>query len=469
MKKNNVKISVSNYGPIAEAENIELCPLTVFVGPSNTGKSYLAILVYALFNSNRSEFTEMLYRFGGGSFSNRRGPSFDLNEKMTRTLSEELFSSDKGKKEFSDLSEKLQEWINSEMAKFISGKFHQEIQRCMGVSEEQAIFIRDNFNLNWEDAKKNLTLRSSKENSHIQIKEVKSTDEELAILDSLISSKKEIPNEIVVRIFLNDIIENIFDMDDGKRSEPFYLPAARTGIMQSHRAIAGALVERAPFAGIADVSVPTLSGILSDFLKEIIVMDTGRHPNKRVGKIAEEMEDDILHGSVKTETTNDTMYPQFLYKQNGLELPLLRSSSMVSELAPIVLFLRHRVVPGDLLIIEEPESHLHPEAQRDMARVVVHLVRAGVRVMVTTHSEYFLEQLSNHVRRSKLQPSEDSGSFLKEEELGAYAFGPGEKGTIVERLKFDSEDGIVSDDHGEVSSDLYNETVDLLERMDDNG
>ncbi len=44
---NNFKLSVTNFGPIASAE-IDLRPLTVFVGPSNTGKSYLAILIYAL-------------------------------------------------------------------------------------------------------------------------------------------------------------------------------------------------------------------------------------------------------------------------------------------------------------------------------------------------------------------------------------------------------------------------------------
>ena len=43
----NVEIAVKNFGPIAEA-NIDLRPLTVFVGPSNTGKTYFATLVYAL-------------------------------------------------------------------------------------------------------------------------------------------------------------------------------------------------------------------------------------------------------------------------------------------------------------------------------------------------------------------------------------------------------------------------------------
>ena len=115
---------------------------------------------------------------------------------------------------------------------------------------------------------------------------------------------------------------------------------------------------------------------------------------------------------------------------------------------------------------------MHPEAQRDMARVVVHLVREKVRVMVTTHSDYFLEQLSNHVRCSKLgdvqKPDTKRSLFLKEEEVGAYVFKQHEKGTIVERLKFDKEGGLSSEDHNKVSSDLYNETVEILDKIEDN-
>ena len=58
--RTRIRIEVSNYGPIAEA-GIDLRPLTVFVGPSNTGKSYLAILTYALhrFFSGASSTTEI--------------------------------------------------------------------------------------------------------------------------------------------------------------------------------------------------------------------------------------------------------------------------------------------------------------------------------------------------------------------------------------------------------------------------
>ena len=43
----DLEIEVTDLGPIAEAQ-VALRPLTVFVGPGNTGNSYFATLVYAL-------------------------------------------------------------------------------------------------------------------------------------------------------------------------------------------------------------------------------------------------------------------------------------------------------------------------------------------------------------------------------------------------------------------------------------
>ena len=53
----SLEIEVSDFGPIVNAK-VDLRPFTVFVGPSNTGKSYLAVLIYALhrFFSGSSEF-----------------------------------------------------------------------------------------------------------------------------------------------------------------------------------------------------------------------------------------------------------------------------------------------------------------------------------------------------------------------------------------------------------------------------
>ena len=50
------RLEVSDFGPIAKA-SVDLRPLTVFIGPSNTGKSYLAILIYVLHKTLHHCFT----------------------------------------------------------------------------------------------------------------------------------------------------------------------------------------------------------------------------------------------------------------------------------------------------------------------------------------------------------------------------------------------------------------------------
>ncbi len=463
-KESNTIISVQDYGPIAEAKDIELCPLTVFVGPSNTGKSYLATLVYALFKSFESgpvfrRDHRMMRRFQSRQLAIFKDDP--MVKKLANWLRKSLKENTKNLN-LSDAPEEIQKWINGEMSKMVSENFHQEISRCMGLPQEVNNLIGAKFKLSLEDDLKKLVLNPFNMVSSMEIKKPSMESRELQRLRRHVADGRKIPISIHVEMFFDSIPDEI--LHPHGESECFYLPAARTGIMQSHRAIAGALVRRAPFAGLEDVSVPTLSGIVADFLQEIILMNTGRILDRKVMKVAQGMEENILCGSIESEISERNQYPQFLYKQKGIEVPLLRASSMVSELAPVVLFLKHRVGEGDLVIIEEPEAHLHPEAQREITKTIVQLVRAGVRVMVTTHSDYVLEQLSNHVRQSKLK--DKKGLFLDEKEIGAYSFTPKKKGTVVKRLKFTNENGLSPDDHDKVSSDLYNETVEILDRID---
>lgn len=68
----NLNLSVANFGPIAKAE-IDLRPLTVFVGPGNTGKSYLTILIYALHKFfGGPHITSLRYRYDNRTIFDRR-------------------------------------------------------------------------------------------------------------------------------------------------------------------------------------------------------------------------------------------------------------------------------------------------------------------------------------------------------------------------------------------------------------
>jgi len=188
---------------------------------------------------------------------------------------------------------------------------------------------------------------------------------------------------------------------------------------------------------------------------------------------AKRLEEKILKGGVEVETSQAN-YPTFSYRPIGWEdkLPLMRTSSMVSELAPVVLYVRHLVHPGDLFIIEEPESHLHPEMQAELARELARLVLLGVRVLVTTHSEWFLEQIGNLVRRSDLPMGKRSGLpdadvSLRADQVGAWLFKQKRRprGSEVEEVRFDRETGLYPTDYDKIAEALYNESVEIYNRL----
>ena len=480
-----MKISVHNYGPIAKAENIELLPLTVFIGPSNTGKSYLAMLVYSLFLSFREASSFNRY------FLKKSLPEKFIKEIKTIMESENKLMAHLYKGDLvplSELPEIFLKKVTPKIANQFSHHFFKNISDCIGLSQNKNSPLSDGFKLNWKDNQKNLTLKpKASPRLSLDAKQINFGGTKFSFFSEMTKivlsrvqkklqegkKKKEMDLEtfLFCSKWLDCISEGIFT-SQGKIN-PFYLPAARTGIMQSHQVIAKALMGRSSYAGLESVSIPKLSGVLSDFLNEIIFMETDKVLDPDIGKIAHKMEKEALDGSIISKFSEVGHYPQFSYKQSKVQIPLSQSSSMISELAPIVLFLKYKVNKGDLLIIEEPEAHLHPEAQTSIAKTVVRLIRAGVRVMITTHSSYFLDQLAYYILQSKLIGDKSSKAkrhshplFLKEEETGAYVFKRSEQGTVVERLPFDHESGFSSEDHLKVDSELYNKTVKAMVKVE---
>ena len=64
----------------------------------------------------------------------------------------------------------------------------------------------------------------------------------------------------------------------------------------------------------------------------------------------------------------------------------------VSQVLPVIL-LCLLSEPADLLILEQPELHLHPALQKRMADFLLVFVRAGRQILVETHSDHLVNQL----------------------------------------------------------------------------
>jgi len=120
-------------------------------------------------------------------------------------------------------------------------------------------------------------------------------------------------------------------------------------------------------------------------------------------EILDEFED-LIGGSYKMQSNALYFMPKGM---RGVRLQMSESSSAVRSLVILGFYLKHIAAPGELLMIDEPELNLHPANQRKLARLLVRLVNAGVRVFATTHSDYIIKEFNTlimwHTRMARSQ------------------------------------------------------------------
>ena len=139
------QVDVENFGPIAKAR-VDVRPLTVFVGPSNTGKSYLAVLLYALHQCLGGAAAPY-----GGRFPPVRNWSFDVAASESRPFEPAVR---KGLKQWASKLSTTESFpaLPADVAMLIRSVLLQprglesqianELSRCFGVDELDALLRR---------------------------------------------------------------------------------------------------------------------------------------------------------------------------------------------------------------------------------------------------------------------------------------------------------------------------------------
>jgi predicted ATPase len=68
---------------------------------------------------------------------------------------------------------------------------------------------------------------------------------------------------------------------------------------------------------------------------------------------------------------------------------------------------------GDILLIENPEVHLHPGGQAKMGQFLAQVAKAGVQVIVETHSDHVLNGIRRAVKDERLTPDQVALHFFR--------------------------------------------------------
>lgn len=487
-------LTVADFGPITKA-GVTLQPLTVFVGPSNTGKSYLATLIYCLHQS----------------FRNLVGSS-DLADRDDRTphVSDLREIGDWAKRVAGIQGEaatllgfppQIESHVRSclESIPGVERSLDVELRRCFGVnrvrqlvrqSDVQASSVHVELPRPGGGGKLVYDLQMNAEGVQavgrvhgsptLPIDQLDAALKTRSLHPSVLQLGEEWPSHPTLPPAVGGdqigyALRLLHQLTDAVRGwiwrpltagRPRYLPGNRAGMSHSRDILVSSLLHRATSG--TDGADALLSGVSADFLDQLNRLTaTASDLNPLNVQLAKRLENSILGGEVRV-AVSDSRYPHVRFRPSGWrqDMPLMRTSSMVSELASVVVFLRHIVRPGDLLIIDEPEAHLHPGMQAVLAREVIRWVLSGFRVVVTTHSEWFLEQVANRVKLSSTPQERRTGIAdpdvaIPPAHVGVWLFrskGEGD-GSFVDGLELDPETGLYPADHDAVSEALYNESA----------
>jgi len=143
--------------------------------------------------------------------------------------------------------------------------------------------------------------------------------------------------------------------------------------------------------------------------------------------LADELEGSVLQGRFALSEHGDMLFVPSASPQRSLGLH--QSASVVKSLSAIVFYLRHLAQRNDHIIIDEPELNLHPDNQRKVARVLARAANRGIKIMMSTHSDYLIGEFNNLLMLGRDTPQAaavgrelgyDAASVLKPADVGVY-------------------------------------------------
>ena len=433
-----VKFRFKKIGPIKEAE-LELGGLTIVAGRNNTGKTYLAYTLYGFLKMWKWwPYAENFLMGGDEELTDTEADSQVVDEKYFYRvgIAKDVIEDGLAKR---SVDRDTLDRVRNATARFLAGAY-SEIALADALSASDSDF---------EEASIEVELTGDFPRGERALSQTNPTGDVLSIgYDGNVivmakgSAKKQSDDTIqsardLANLYLQFLLPEL-------SYEPFVLSAERFGISLFYRELdftKNRLVELLQQMGddkdserfspyfIIDrttsrYALPIKDNI--DYTRSIPDLQNERsefYDDKLFDNIK-----DMMEGYYRA-SDDGIRFISKARKERRFTIPLHRVSSSARGLSDLYFFLRHVARKDHLLIIDEPESHLDTANQIQLARLLARCVRAGLKVLITTHSDYLIKELNNLIMLSrpfsdkeevvsKLRYQEDD--FLAPESVRAY-------------------------------------------------
>lgn len=458
-----MKIVIERFGPIKRFEyNLEK-DMIVTYGDNNIGKSYAMQIVYLVLKTfiSNSYIAPRMYRqiyFYPQGMQNSKS-----KERIENLLTLFIQSGE----EVLDITQYIIDEVNNLITMTYMDEFMNSCRNTFG-NLEKTLEKDPKIKIEHKKYKFDFDLKENKVIGQINMKTVrliKTTSDfhksrnTKNYLGIYVVENVDSPESIIFEQIQENFIRFIQQFSS-EYENVYFLPASRSGIYAGMNAFGAIVAElsknRALFT--KKIEFPGISEPISDYF--IALSSIKARPNESLGNYYGHIENKILKGKVTFDKTKNAL----MYRPNNVDAlyEMTEVSSMVSEVSPIVAFLKYIMETRykqnksakSILFIEEPEAHLHPNNQIALIEVFSQLVNENVKLVMSSHSNYVFNKLNNLVLAKKLDDSSYDPIVLEETQVGSVS-----KHIEVDELGANDENFI------DVSEALYNEREEIIENL----
>jgi hypothetical protein len=417
-----MKFHFENLGLLDEAD-IELGDLTLICGENNTGKTYATYAVYGFLRSWRQILTSLLIVEIDRALKGDSQYRIDLAKMFDGKIDGYL-------KRMGD------EYVRFLPRAFATKSNMFENTTCVISSSRVMDFLPVGYQQTVQAGTSGKVLATLKKEKGSPMLDMLVTDANLAKLP--FGGLTDFIADAIANIVFSQYLPRVHIASAERTGAAIFrkeLDIARTRMLKVINEIDSKELKRNPFKLLqgmeTDYAWPVEDNV--DFARQLEDID------KRTGELAESNPgllkafDDIIGGSYRV------VRQQLVFQAKGPGKPrftMNEASSCIRALLDVGFYLRCRAKAGDLFMIDEPELNLHPKNQRAFARLVARMVNAGVKVFITTHSDYLIKELNTlimlnqrteHTKTVQKQYNYDDAELLDHKKVRLFMTGTAKK------------------------------------------
>jgi predicted ATPase len=369
-----MKIELENVGKINKAQ-IRLDGITVIAGENSTGKSTVGKMLFCVFKAFYRMEEHIQFEKVNTVRKTVTNYFFETFNRIPNgngifRLSKEVVESQDYKKNKQKIVDRMMGYYRRYMD-FFGGGLKEEEVSAVADKINKFLYIEDE-ELVKRILKTNLEVEFGTKIGHLNFPEQKS-HVRIEIKNHVIEFEASNNGEMDVRSFIS-LMKEIIYMDD-----PYVLDN-----------LSG--YDNHSYSNVLNHRNDLLDKLRSSKKEDSISVLEEVMTKKRLQKIL-----DVFNNVCDGELSDDGNTVNYVYKtdklQDGLEVVNL-STGMKNFVILKQLLLNGQIDENGIVILDEPEIHLHPEWQLKFAEIIVLIQKEfGIHILLNTHSPYFLNAI----------------------------------------------------------------------------